>query len=193
MPEPDTLQLLFAAASAAPFAFGSAFAVRDGREFLMGGVFLLLAAGIAAVVCFVTGSSVVAVLAALVPVAFLSHARFLGAYRASPQRGGGNGGEYPYAAAAETETAGMDTLPEDDTPDALHLGMAFVGDMLENADRIGELRHKRRMRQLERQRAERELAAMPVSPPPPHRPIRSPQRVRRVRARRPPIQLLPPK
>jgi hypothetical protein len=34
--------------------------------------------------------------------------------------------------------------------------MAFLGDVLETADRIGELRHRKRLRKLARQQAERQ-------------------------------------
>ena len=46
----------------------------------------------------------------------------------------------------------------------LAFDMAFIGDMLGTADRVGELRHKRWMRQLERRRAEREAAAAQAPP-----------------------------
>jgi hypothetical protein len=38
--------------------------------------------------------------------------------------------------------------------------MAFIGDVLETAHRIGELRHCRRLRKAEQQRAGREAAGM---------------------------------
>lgn len=183
MPEPDALQLLFAAALPTPVAFALAFAVRDGREFLTGSLFLLLAAAIAALVCFFTGSLLAAVPAALAPVALLAHARFLGAHRAPPPRAGEPG----YASGARPAAhADAESPLEEAPPDALHLGMAFVGDVLETADRIGELRHKRRLRRLARQRAERELAAPPAAP------ARVPELQFRARPRREPVRLLPP-
>lgn len=136
MADPETLQLLLAAALPAPFAFRLGAIVRDGREFGIGLRFLALGSGTAVLICFLSGSLLLAVSAALAPVVLLAHARFLGAHCAP------SAAEEMAAPVAAPEAG---PLRESPPPDALHAGMAFLGDLLESADRVGELRHKRRL------------------------------------------------
>lgn len=122
MPKSDLWQLLFAAAGQAPFAFRLGYIVRDGRECGVGLLFLALGAGTAALVCFLSGSLLLGVAAALALAVPLAHARFLGAHRAPFPPAEGNSRA---AAAAE---AGHPVPPAEPPPDPLQAGMAGIGD-----------------------------------------------------------------
>lgn len=165
--------LLLAILLPAPFAYCLGAVVPDGRERTVGLIFLAAGMLTAAVLYVLSGSLVLADLAAIVLCAILAHARFMGAVKA------------PTEVGRPRRAQGQVPPPEGD--DALRAGLQGVGEILQAADQLGELRHKRRLRRLERLRAEREAAkVVPLPAPAPSR-----ERYIRVGAKRDPIRLLP--
>lgn len=166
-----------------PFAYRLGAVVRDGREHRCGALYVLLSTGVAFVSFLITGSVLFSGFAGFVPVVMVAYARFLSAHRLP-----GHSEQTADTVHGDDGPALPPHLPPgQDATDPLHLGMTFIGDVLDTADRFGELRHKRRLRRLERLRAEREAAHVVRLPAP------APSRDRyiRVGARRDPIRLLP--
>lgn len=194
MADADLLRLLLAALLPAPFAVAAGWAVRDGREGFWGVLSLVLGSGTAVLVCRQTGSLLLAFLIAFALMLGVAYLRFRGAQRPRPsQPAAGAAPVTPVAAPPSvpvTTTAAASPPPSAPAPAAspallppmpadvaprrhpLLKGLHFLGDVLEVADRIGELRHRRRLRQLRQRQTEREGAAA------------SPPRYQRVRPRR---------
>ncbi len=167
----------------APFVFGLGGVVRDGREHRCGAFYVLLGTGVSLVSLLITDSVLFGVSAGFVLVVMLSYARFLAAHRLPA-----HSEQTVDSVHGDDGPASPPHLPPgQDAPDPLHLGMTFIGDVLDTADRFGELRHKRRLRRLEHIRAEREAAHVVRLPAP----VPSRDRYIRVGARRDPIRLLP--
>ena len=130
-------------------------------------------------------SAPVGIGAALAAVFVLAQARFVAARRPPSAA-------VPPPASAPSAAAPSGALQPVAVPDSapqvsrVLSGMAFLADFLTAADRIGELRQRRRLRKLERQQAERQSSGRPAPE------VRRPQIIR-VRPTRGFPKLPPPK
>lgn len=149
---PILLNIGLAIAIQAPFACCLGFVTRDRREGVMAMLFVLIGAGLAAVTAVLTGSLLLAPLVAFGGVAVLAQARFIVIHRATPPPTASSPAAASSSPPAASAQPAQPALPPLTLGDRLLGLMTFIGNVLEAADRIGELRHRRRMRRIEYQR-----------------------------------------
>lgn len=155
MTAPETAFLVLAVLLQAPVSFRLGAATRDGRERAVGLLYLALGSGAAAFVGFFSRSPVLTVFAACGLTVVLAHARFMSAFSA------------PFP-ADRTSAPDSVSFPASPQPSAASLqpranpilaGISFLTDVMVITDRIGELRHRRRMRRAEYLRSRQGAAA----------------------------------
>lgn len=169
-----------------PFAFAAGTVVRDGRGLLWGSLFALIGGLTGAFVQPLAGTALVALPVILAIHFCFAHARFQAAKPKAPPSAPASSPVQPVAAPPQPTVPPFPVAAEPDPQPSgraqgsslLHL-LALINETLEAADRIGELRHRRRLRKLKRQQAEHQASA--AAP-----------RYLRVVARREPLFKLPP-
>lgn len=169
-----------------PFAFAAGTVVRDGRGLLWGSLFAVIGGLTGAFVQPLAGTALVALPVILAIHFCFAHARFQAAKPKAPPSAPASSPVQPVAAPPQPTVPPFPVAAEPDPQPSgraqgsslLHL-LALINETLEAADRIGELRHRRRLRKLKRQQAEHQASA--AAP-----------RYLRVVARREPLFKLPP-
>lgn len=151
----ETALLVLAVLLQAPVAFRLGSVVRDGRERAAGFLYLALGTVVAAIVCFFSRSPILAVFAACGLTVILAHARFMSLYTAPHPA---DRTAAPLPAAAPEDMLSAPAHPHAPV-DPIRSGMAFIADVMATADRIGEFRHRRRMRRAEYARTVQQAAA----------------------------------
>lgn len=154
MTAPETAFLVLAVLLQAPVSFRLGAATRDGRERAAGFLYLALSSGAAAFVGFFSRSPVLAVFAAWGLAVVLAHARFMSAFAAP----------HPAALPGAPDAASFSSPPQPSAasqpprPNPILAGISFLADVMVITDRIGELRHRRRVRRAEYARTRQEIS-----------------------------------